>query len=337
MADVKKTKFILLSAMTVTFLAGVVFIYFSLFPRFTPPVLPVPNGYDELLRAAELLPDRTGFYRDMDDDELRTVVEGNAKTLENASEALEKECMVLVDWSPGKDGFTPHLAQGRAMRKLARAWAASARLATKNGNSQEAFNCGLQCFGLAGASARGGLIVDRQLAFAIHGMGLQIWRNLVPSLGRSACEQLSENLKLLPIQLEPLNKVIKRDLAFGRRSHGAFASLMMRGAVQRQIQQTKNSTQASEMRIEANRALLQGHLALRAYQLDKEQLPETLEELVPTYLPKLPVDAFSEGSLVYRRSGESYRLYSVDSNGVDDQGVETTSEVPGDLLLEVLE
>ena len=44
------------------------------YPPFVPPPLPQPNGYDDLLRAAEMLAPRTGFYKEMEPEELAAVV-----------------------------------------------------------------------------------------------------------------------------------------------------------------------------------------------------------------------------------------------------------------------
>jgi hypothetical protein len=61
--------------------------------------------------------------------------------------------------------------------------------------------------------------------------------------------------------------------------------------------------------------------ALAAYRAERGQYPAKLDDLVPTLLPKLPVDAFNAKPFVYRRDGEGYLLYSLGANGVDDAGV----------------
>jgi hypothetical protein len=67
--------------------------------------------------------------------------------------------------------------------------------------------------------------------------------------------------------------------------------------------------------------LLMVALALRAYRLEHGRYPETLSELVPDYLSKVPADPLApQGPLKYRRKGSSYVLYSVGPDGVDDGG-----------------
>lgn len=67
-------------------------------------------------------------------------------------------------------------------------------------------------------------------------------------------------------------------------------------------------------------------LPLRVWCEERGGYPSRLEELVPGYLPRVPVDVFSGGPLVYRASENGYILYSVGQNGQDDGGVARSEE-----------
>ena len=67
--------------------------------------------------------------------------------------------------------------------------------------------------------------------------------------------------------------------------------------------------------------MLVTELAIDEYRLERGHLPESLAELVPRYLPSIPLDPFSGQPLVYRQRSDGYLLYSVGANGVDDGGV----------------
>ncbi len=64
-------------------------------------------------------------------------------------------------------------------------------------------------------------------------------------------------------------------------------------------------------------------LAIRLYQVDNGHRPTSLTELVPAYLPSIPLDPFAEGDqpLRYVTDGDAPRLYSIGSDGVDDGGM----------------
>jgi hypothetical protein len=62
-------------------------------------------------------------------------------------------------------------------------------------------------------------------------------------------------------------------------------------------------------------------VAIQAYQRDHQALPATLNELVPEYLDKLPIDYFNGETLKYSR--EHKWLYSVGTDYKDDGGSES--------------
>jgi len=59
---------------------------------------------------------------------------------------------------------------------------------------------------------------------------------------------------------------------------------------------------------------------IQFYRAENNQCPESLEILVPQYLPYLPKDPFSGNSFTYARLGEDYKLYSAGPDMDDDGG-----------------
>lgn len=64
-------------------------------------------------------------------------------------------------------------------------------------------------------------------------------------------------------------------------------------------------------------------LAIRLYELDYGRRPERLEDLVPAYLPEVPLDALDPagGPLRYRPHASPPLLYSVGMDAIDDGGI----------------
>lgn len=88
-------------------------------------------------------------------------------------------------------------------------------------------------------------------------------------------------------------------------------------------------------------ALLSARLAIDAYQFDHGSPPDTLADLVPEYLPSVPVDASSPSGepLLYRRTDDGFMVYACGRDGDDDGGKATELgglETEGDLTLEGL-
>jgi len=61
-------------------------------------------------------------------------------------------------------------------------------------------------------------------------------------------------------------------------------------------------------------------LAIQAFRDEHNRFPNRLDELVPEYLPSVPVDPFLEAPLIYRVESDAVTLYSVGPNLRDDGG-----------------
>lgn len=76
----------------------------------------------------------------------------------------------------------------------------------------------------------------------------------------------------------------------------------------------------------SDQALVQGIAVLR-YRATIGKYPATLEELVPQYLPSLPEDPYGNGPYRYQATDDSFRIYSLGRNRVDDHGDLRTVEL----------
>lgn len=63
-------------------------------------------------------------------------------------------------------------------------------------------------------------------------------------------------------------------------------------------------------------------IALRLYRQEHRRYPETLQELVPKYLPHLPIDPYDGKPLRYKRLMNGFKVWSVGYNLKDEGGVE---------------
>jgi hypothetical protein len=61
-------------------------------------------------------------------------------------------------------------------------------------------------------------------------------------------------------------------------------------------------------------------LAIAEYHRRNGRYPGTLDDLLPEFLPRLPIDYANRQALRYRRTAEGYLLYSIGVNGKDDGG-----------------
>jgi len=81
-----------------------------------------------------------------------------------------------------------------------------------------------------------------------------------------------------------------------------------------------------DLRLRAHLDLAKAALAVERYRLATGKVPGQLEELVPQYLERVPVDPFDNQPIRYRRTQPGYVLYSVDTDGHDDGGRERSEK-----------
>ena len=98
--------------------------------------------------------------------------------------------------------------------------------------------------------------------------------------------------------------------------YGGFADSRMSGVLRFVYRETSRSLAASLAQIRGARTVV----ALESYRRDSGSLPDSLKSIVPTYLDTALVDPFSGGSLLYRKTGANYVVYSVGPDGADNGG-----------------
>jgi len=81
------------------------------------------------------------------------------------------------------------------------------------------------------------------------------------------------------------------------------------------------SAKKAETRAEAALAVAEVAMALKLYQGEHGEYPESLDALSGAFLPVVPTDPFTDKPLVYVRRDGGFLVYSVGPNGKDDAGV----------------
>jgi hypothetical protein len=80
---------------------------------------------------------------------------------------------------------------------------------------------------------------------------------------------------------------------------------------------------------DAGRLLARTALALTAFKAKTGSYPDKLDALVPDFLPRVPLDAFSGRPLRMKRDGDGLVIYSVGPNLADDGGRPAEPGKPG--------
>jgi hypothetical protein len=304
---------------------------------FEMPPLPVPNGYDDLMRAVKMAPSER--LEDLLEKrkapvaELRALLAKHREALEIARGALLKEWGVPIEPDPAS--FNAFISWD--LSRLACLFDFEGIVAEKEGRLHDAIASYLDLFRLSVAACRGGLAYHVNAAQCMEivaqgGLG-KIRGKLSPEDRKFAISVLAAS----QAQEEPFEKVLARTEAYLWATCNIFqrARWMMERftgglTVLDLIKESHDFEEASSR-------LLLVELAARAYRNDKGKWPQDLGDLSPRYLDEVPVDPFTGSSFIYRIEGGKLLLYSVGPNRIDDGGVSKPMAAEGDLLLPPLE
>jgi hypothetical protein len=298
-----------------------------------PIVLPEPNGYNDLIRAGRQLdnatiPDATTATP----AELAAFLGRYGHVLDTARIGLDRECRVPLSYSPADLNRT----DDGLLRGLGWAFLVEGKLAEVEKRTDDAITSYLDLLRLSQAAATGGCGIDASFGWGLEGMGVAGLARIGDTVTSNQADGLIDALRAFERSREPLEDILARDLLVTEYAWGKTGRVMDSVVFYALLRGVGVQIERSLTRDQAKTRLLICELAIRRYRLDHGSDPNTLEELVPDYLPAVPRDPFAAGPLKYRPDGSGHRLWSVGPDGRND-GAEPMGEEsnasPGDLLL----
>ena len=326
------------------------YIYYRLMTPLPIPetVLPNPNGYDDLIAAGKLAEkwkfnNTTYGPEEAPLDELSAAVKEMQTAYERLEIGLNRPVKVPVEYSSEDLSWTISI---QSIRCLARALQGRGYLAKLEGRPDDAEKSFLDTVRLGYFCRRGGLVVDALVGAAISGIGQGGLYKLRGELTSKQCAELIRVLDKLEEQAEPCEDIIYRDRVYDQHATGWHGHLnLILWNIADETSYSPDAFRSAFAREQAMSRLLRTELAIQLWRATHSTLPETLDDLVSDYLPEVPVDPFDpKGNLLrYRRTNDSYLLYSVGFDNTDDGGTPPDNEedlwgyyTKGDLRLDVL-
>jgi hypothetical protein len=260
------------------------------------PSLPKPNGYDDFVKAGQMISGATADYAAMNEVELRALVSTNSEALKLARAGFDHECRVPLDYSLTNP---VHLNELPALKRLAQGLAAEGRLAELDYRPGDAADSYLTAVRLGCEASRGGTIIDSLVGIAIQAIGMAGLERVVPTLDARQSRLAAATLETIQSRQEPEKATLQQERAWIRRTQG-FKEPIIRLIYFKSIKQSEQKW-AGRLRSQVTRerlALVQ--LAGRAYELDKGERAKSLADLVPEYLKTVPQDPLTGTNMTYR-------------------------------------
>ena len=252
--------------------------------------LPNPNGYDDFVKAGQMVNrplDHQGHladYRDLSLEELQTHAASNAAALQLVRTALEQPSLVPIQ--NHSEWFGKHLKELSTFKDITQVFMLAGRLAQLEGKTNEAVNLYLDSIRFAHKSNRGGVVVHTALVRNQESMGLTGLKTVAAALDAVQCRQIATVLEELDKQQEPWGRYSSRDLNYTLRAEIKYLFSL----------ENWRSNQRFKARF-LQAQLLRRHnilaFAARAYELETGSPPTNATALVPIYLKKVPIDPTS--------------------------------------------
>jgi hypothetical protein len=264
-----------------------------------PPLLPLPNpnGYDDLVKAGQMVSSNSWNFEQLDTEPLRETVSANAGALALARTGLSRECRVPLQFSMAY--ATNHIHDLIALRSLAQAFAAEGRLAELEGRLDEAARSGLDTIRLGIEAVRGGTMIDGMIGTAIESFGLKPLQNISGRLDARTCRETAASLETLGAQSPSWADLVQQDNAWSRRTFPGIGYQLEKLAMISSIRKARQKAGQTFGEHEKETRQLILELAARAYELEKGHRPANPADLVPDYLKAVPEDPFTGTNLVY--------------------------------------
>jgi hypothetical protein len=255
-----------------------------------PPALPVPNGYDDLVRAGKKLQGEipnVGKLQQAEIGPIRDWVALNAEAIQLGRSALERESRVPLVYS---QDMSEHLDRGSACRQLARAITAEGELALVEGRPDDAGRIFLDVARLGPSAGRGGLLIDGLIGVAVERTGLDGLSRSRKGMSREALRRAIASLREIDANRDSFADMRNQETYWFEHTFPLHTRLMVKvsGAMEKLNAPAYKSADGALGLVKIMNRQLMVDLATQLYVLDHKSEPAQPSDLVPDYLTELP-------------------------------------------------
>lgn len=193
-------------------------------------------------------------------------------------------------------------------KRIGRLFSLQGYLAEHEGRWSDASECYLSGIRFGSASARGGLIVDWLVGIAVQNIQLDPLENLYSKMDAPACKVAVTQLRVAATNYESFAVIVDRDKQWSERYQRPDPLRTMALRVREMISAKSVHPEAAAI-ARANQKYsasilrlrrLQVQFAVRAYELEHKSSPRGWSDLVPSYLPEIPIDPQTQRPLTHQ-------------------------------------
>jgi hypothetical protein len=259
--------------------------------------LPNPNGFDDFMRAGQLVSSTGGLSNNPNPEDLRKLVEQNSDALKWVRKGLTNETRIPEDDSTNY--FANYQPIMGSFKQLALALEDEGRLTETEQRTNDAAMIYLDAVRFGEECTRSGVIIWKLHGIACESIGLRNLERLTNSLDAKASRNAAQMLEKLDANEEPVEECLNNEKNWVRKAYSLRGQVQIFFTHKLVDEGRKNFVkkyQANQLR---RRELILA-FATRAYELDKGRPPPSAFALPPDYLKVLPKDPFTGTNMVKR-------------------------------------
>jgi hypothetical protein len=289
--------------------------------------LPSPNGYDDFTAAGNAFntsPILNTVVEPKSTDELAAEVAKFTAAYAQVRVGLSRPSDPKI-WP--SDRKTPlnssNLPDIQSIRSVARAFGRESELALQQQRFRDAAMSAIDGMRIGDASSHNGILLNYLVGIAVVGIGQYNLYPTIAHLNVDESHQVLDALQHFDQNQEPIEGVLHRDRIYDENYLGWYGHLL---TIISDFDNSRFDSHSAVLhtyaRANTMTRLLSIELALHEYHLRNNAYPDHLDELVPKYLPAVPIDPYSPTGepMRYEKTAEGPLAYSVGTDGDDDGG-----------------
>ena len=261
-------------------------------PKFPAVVMPNPNGYNELLKASNMIEMPSWSNpKKPSQAEMAEFVTKNAEALKLARRGLHQKCRVPLESSEGQ--IVVRAPGVPLFENLAEVLLDEGKVAEPENRHADAADSYVTAIRVGQEIMRGGMLLEAMEGSSIERAGLGSLERLVPQLAASECRQIIIALDSADTNRETVQNIVHQEKVWNRKMYGW--RYYMHPVVNAQARHRASAiTEQSD-----RRRKLMIKLAAQAFEMEHGAKPKIVNDLVPTYLKAVPKDAFTGRDMTY--------------------------------------
>ncbi len=158
-----------------------------------PEPMPNPNGYDDFVRAGQMLTGRAvDYYLTNSQEQLAAFVSKNKEALQLVRLGLSRECRVPNDYSPGYT--VRHVRELPPSGQLAYGLCVEGKLAEMENRTNDSAQCYLDAIRFGVMSSQAGVIFSKLVGITCEAEPRQRLQSLFPGLNTQQCLDVAHTL-----------------------------------------------------------------------------------------------------------------------------------------------